>query len=156
MKIYTLYHKQKLPVSKQKAWHFLSDPANLKTLTPDFMGFDTISGGEKKMFPGQIIQYTVTPLVGIKLKWVTEITHVKEQEYFVDEQRFGPYSFWHHKHFINEIEHGIQMTDIVDYKLPLGLLGQIVHPVLVKPKLDEIFSYRCRKLESMFGRYPLI
>lgn len=154
MKIYTLNFKQKLPVTKQKAWRFLSDPANLEALTPESMGFDIISGGDKKMFPGQIVQYTITPIANIKLKWVTEITQVKEQEYFVDEQRFGPYAFWHHKHFIDEIENGIEMTDIVDYKLPLGLLGRAAHPFIVKPKLDEIFSYRRQKLESLFGRYP--
>ncbi len=153
MKIYTLCFTQKLPISKQKAWNFLSDPANLKTLTPDFMGFDIVSGGDEKMYPGQIIQYTVSPVAGIKMTWVTEITHVKKQEYFVDEQKFGPYAFWHHKHFINKIDGGIQMADVIDYKLPFGFLGRFIHPILVKPKLDEIFKYRRQKLHSLFGYY---
>ena len=153
MKIYTLHKKQKLPISLEKAWEFLSSPKNLKTITPDYMSFNILSGAEKPMFAGQIIQYIVTPILGIKTKWVTEITHVKEGEYFVDEQRFGPYALWHHKHFIKEIDGGIEMEDIIDYKVPMGILGQIVHPILVKPKLEEIFAYRQKKLIALFGTY---
>lgn len=153
MKIYTLHKKQNLPISISEAWEFLSNPVNLKTITPDYMGFNILSGADRPMFPGQIIQYIVTPVLGIKTKWVTEITHVKHKEYFVDEQRFGPYALWHHKHFIKEIEGGIEMEDIIDYKVPMGILGQMVHPVLVKPKLKEIFEYRTKKLEELFGKY---
>ena len=117
------------------------------------MGFNIISGAEKSMFPGQIIQYIVTPLFGIKTKWVTEITHMKYEEYFVDEQRFGPYALWHHKHFIKEIDGGVEMEDIIDYKLPFGLIGQIFHPIIVEPKLKEIFDYRQNKLIELFGEF---
>lgn len=117
------------------------------------MGFEILSGGDRPMFPGQIIQYIVTPVAGIKTKWVTEITHVREGEYFVDEQRFGPYALWHHKHFIKPIDGGVEMEDIIDYKLPFGILGQFTHPVLVKPKLKEIFDYRKEKLIALFGDY---
>jgi ligand-binding SRPBCC domain-containing protein len=117
------------------------------------MGFNILSGADRPMFPGQIIQYIVTPVLGIKTKWVTEITHVKDKEYFVDEQRFGPYALWHHKHFIKPIDGGVEMEDIVDYKIPMGILGQMVHPILVKPKLEEIFNYRTKKLEELFGKY---
>ena len=151
MKIYRLQTTQKLPITKEQAWEFLSSPKNLKTITPDYMGFDILCGADRKMFPGQIIQYIVTPIFGIKAKWITEITHVVEGDYFVDEQRFGPYSFWHHKHFIKEIEGGVEMEDIIDYKVPFGLLGRLVHPFLVKPKLEEIFIYRRRKLYELFG-----
>tara|TARA_Y100000588_G_C13819868_1_gene738934 strand:- start:1 stop:462 length:462 start_codon:yes stop_codon:yes gene_type:complete len=151
MKIYRLHEKQNLPISPTEAWDFLSNPKNLKVITPDYMGFNILTEENKSMYAGQIIQYIVTPIAGIKTKWVTEITHVKEGEYFVDEQRFGPYSLWHHKHFIKEIKGGVQMEDIVDYKLPLGVLGQMVHPLLVKPKLKEIFEYRKSKLTEMFG-----
>ena len=151
MKIYTFHRKQKLPISVEKAWEFLSSPRNLKRITPKYMSFDILSGNEKPMYAGQIIQYIVTPILGIKTKWVTEITHVKENEYFVDEQRFGPYALWHHKHFIKEIEGGVEMEDIIDYKVPMGLLGQIAHPILVKPKLEEIFAYRQKKLIELFG-----
>ena len=153
MKIYTLHKKQNLPISVEQAWEFLSSPANLKTITPDYMGFNILSGADRPMYSGQIIQYIVTPVLGIKTNWVTEITHVKDHEYFVDEQRFGPYSLWHHKHFIKEIAGGVEMEDIIDYKVPMGILGQLAHPILVKPKLEEIFSYRTKKLEELFGKY---
>ncbi|MDA0176928.1 MULTISPECIES: SRPBCC family protein [Mesoflavibacter] len=153
MKIYRLHQKQNLPITKQEAWDFLSDPKNLKVITPDYMGFHILSGADRPMFAGQIIQYIVTPVLGIKTKWVTEITHVIDGEYFVDEQRFGPYSLWHHKHFIKEIDGGVEMEDIIDYKVPMGFLGQLVHPVLVKPKLKEIFDYRTKKLEELFGKF---
>lgn len=153
MKIYTKTGKQKLPISLDEAWAFLSNPANLKTITPPYMGFNILSGADRPMYPGQIIQYIVTPIMGIKAKWVTEITHVVDKEYFVDEQRFGPYAFWHHKHFVREIEGGVEMEDIIDYKVPMGILGQLVHPFLVKPKLDEIFDYRTKKLTELYGEF---
>ncbi|PHX62198.1 MAG: cell division inhibitor [Flavobacteriales bacterium] len=153
MKIYRLESKQNLPISKKEAWEFLSSPKNLKTITPEYMSFDILSGADRPMFAGQIIQYIVTPLLGIKSKWVTEITHVVEGEYFVDEQRFGPYALWHHKHFIKEIPGGVEMEDIIDYKVPMGILGQLVHPFIVKPKLDEIFEHRRKKLIELFGEF---
>ena len=153
MKIYTLHKKQKLPISVDTAWDFLSDPNNLKTITPEYMGFNILSGADRPMYAGQFIQYIVTPILSIKTKWVTEITHVVDKHYFVDEQRFGPYALWHHKHFINKIEGGVEMEDIIDYKVPLGYLGQLAHPFLVKPKLEEIFNYRTKKLEELFGTY---
>lgn len=145
MKIYTLHKKQNLPINMQQAWDFLSDPKNLKTISPDYMGFNILCGADRPMYAGQIIQYIVKPVFGIKTKWVTEITHVIDKHYFVDEQRFGPYKFWHHKHFIKEIANGIEMEDIIDYKIPFGILGQLVHPIIVKPKLEEIFNYRSKK-----------
>jgi len=153
LKIYRLETIQNLPISQKEAWDFLSDPRNLKTITPDYMGFEIVSGAASKMYAGQILQYIVTPLLNIPLKWVTEITHVREGEYFVDEQRFGPYSLWHHKHFIKPIKNGVEMIDIVDYKVPFGLLGQLVQPFLVRPKLEEIFEYRKNALDRIFGKY---
>lgn len=153
MKIYRLQTVQNLPISVDQAWDFLSDPKNLKSITPDYMGFEIQSGADRTMYAGQIIQYIVTPIAGIPTKWVTEITHVKDKEFFVDEQRFGPYALWHHKHFIKPISGGVEMEDIVDYKLPLGILGQLAHPLLVKPKLKEIFDYRHNKLIELFGTF---
>jgi len=152
MKLYQLHTKQKLPISQKDAWEFLSNPSNLKIITPDYMGFNIQSNQEKKMYPGQIIHYKVTPVLGIKTTWVTEITHVKEGEYFVDEQRFGPYSLWHHKHFIIPTSAGVVMEDIIDYKIPMGILGQLANPIIVKKKLKEIFTYRYLKLEELFGK----
>ena len=156
MKIYTYHAKQNLPITMEEAWEFLSNPKNLKVITPDYMGFITLSGDDRPMFAGQIIQYIVTPVLGIPTKWVTEITHVIDKKYFVDEQRFGPYSLWHHKHCIKEIPGGVEMEDIIDYKIPLGILGQMVHPILVKPKLNEIFEYRRKKLIELFGEFKTV
>lgn len=103
------------------------------------------------MYPGLFIEYTVSPLLGIPMRWVTEITHVREGSYFVDEQRVGPYSIWHHEHFFERVPGGVKMTDVVHYQVPLGLLGRLVHPWLVRPKLEQIFSYRWAANERMFG-----
>jgi ligand-binding SRPBCC domain-containing protein len=151
MKIYTLHKKQSLPISLDEAWAFLSNPTNLKIITPDYMSFNIVSTIDRPLYTGQIIQYIVTPLLGIKTKWVSEITHIEEKKYFVDEQMYGPYALWHHKHFIKEIDGGVELEDIIDYKVPLGILGQLMHPILVKPKLEEIFSYRQKKLIDLFG-----
>lgn len=149
--MYQFKTTQKLNISINEAWSFLSNPKNLKDITPEYMRFDIISGDDKKMFPGQIIEYILTPVFNIPFKWVTEITHVKQKKYFVDEQRFGPYSFWHHKHFIKEVEDGIIMEDIVHYKLPLGIIGRLAHRLFVRKKVEEIFSFRRKKLDSLFN-----
>ncbi len=152
MNIFTLHTKQNLPISMENAWDFFSDPKNLGHITPPHLGFKILSE-DRPMYAGQIIEYTVTPLLGIKMNWVSEITHVDRPSFFVDEQRFGPYSLWHHKHFIKEIDNGVEIEDIVHYKLPMGFLGEWVHPFLVKPKLDEIFKFRKEKLIELFGDF---
>lgn len=152
MKLYQIKTQQKLPISIEKAWDFFSNPKNLKKITPEEMSFEIISGAEKSIYPGQIIQYNVSPILGIKLRWVTEITHVIDNKYFVDEQRFGPYSLWHHKHFFKEIKGGILMEDVVDYKIPLGWLGQLAHFIFVKNRLKKIFKFRENKLVKLFGK----
>ncbi|MEO1009848.1 MAG: SRPBCC family protein [Bacteroidota bacterium] len=151
MKLYQLRSKQLLPIAQEEAWDFLSDPVNLQKITPPHMGFQILSGADRPMFPGQIIQYKVSPFSGYTTKWVTEITHVKEGEYFVDEQRFGPYALWHHKHFLTSVDQGVQMEDIIDYKIPFGVLGQWAHPLLVRKQLLTIFKYREERLTALFG-----
>jgi ligand-binding SRPBCC domain-containing protein len=152
--MYRLERVQKLPISFEKAWDFFSSPDNLKVITPSYLDFKIISGGNTKMHPGLMIKYTVKPLLGIPVTWVTEITHVDEQKkIFVDEQRVGPYSIWHHQHHFKEIPNGIEMTDIVHYQLPFGILGRIAHPILVKGKLEEIFAFRNAKMLELFGQY---
>jgi len=106
------------------------------------------------MFAGQIIVYKLSPLKGYTTEWVTEITHVKNGEYFIDEQRFGPYALWHHKHSLTPIEGGVLMHDVVHYKLPLGFLGRIAHALFVKKQIQNIFDYRTQQLELLFGIYP--
>ncbi|MBN09851.1 MAG: cell division inhibitor [Flavobacteriaceae bacterium] len=150
---YRKYSLQKIPISLNKAWIFFSNPNNLKKITPNEMNFKVISGGDKKIFPGQIIEYKVSPLFGFSIKWVSEITHVIEGSYFVDEQRFGPYKFWHHKHFLKTIPGGVEMKDVIDYKLPYGIIGKLLHTIIIRPKLDQIFNYRYNKLIEIFGEF---
>jgi len=151
MPIYTLKYEQTLATTKKELWDFISSPANLQKITPEYMGFEIKTDLPKKMYPGMLIQYTVKPLLGIKMPWLTEITHVDEGNYFVDEQRVGPYTIWHHQHHLKEVENGILMTDIIDYVPPLGPLGAIANSLIIKKQLAEIFAYRKVVLEEVFG-----
>jgi ligand-binding SRPBCC domain-containing protein len=117
------------------------------------MDFNITDWDRKKAYPGQIIRYTVKPILGIKINWVTEITHVRAKEYFVDEQRFGPYSFWHHKHFIKEIEGGVIMEDVIHYKPPFGLIGVLLNFLFINSKLNSIFKHRELELIKTFGNF---
>jgi ligand-binding SRPBCC domain-containing protein len=153
MGFYQLNVTQKVPATLDEIWDFISSPANLKIITPDYMGFDITSGFlTSGMYPGMIISYKVSPVFGIKMTWVTEITHVKEKEYFVDEQRIGPYAIWHHEHKIEVIEGGVMMTDIVSYQPPFGFIGAIANSILIKKQLGEIFDYRRAAMEKIFGK----
>ena len=147
-----LYFTQQLPISLDEAWSFFSNPANLKQITPAKMGFVVTSRHHgEKMYPGQIIRYIVKPVLGIPLKWCTEITHVEDKKYFIDEQRFGPYAFWHHQHHFTAVEGGVLMEDILNYKVPLGFLGDIVDSLFVKSEVEGIFTYRKKVLIERFG-----
>ncbi|TVR38549.1 MAG: cell division inhibitor [Cryomorphaceae bacterium] len=152
MKIYRLYRKQFLPISMEEAWAFFSNPSNLAKITPPHMGFVIRSGADKTMYAGQLITYTVKPFPGVPLTWVTEITQVNEPHFFIDNQVFGPYSLWHHQHFFKPVEGGIEMEDIVHYKIPLGILGRIAHALFVKRQLKQIFDYRVKVLEERFPK----
>ena len=153
-KIYSLKTVQQIPVCLDDAWAFFSKPHNLSAITPEKLDFRIISRyhGEE-MYAGQIIEYKVKPLLGIPVYWMTEITHVENKKYFIDEQRFGPYSLWHHQHHFKEIEGGVEMTDIVHYKIPFGILGDIAHGIFVRQSLDTIFSYRYSAVEAKFGKF---
>lgn len=151
--LYTLQSSQKLPITLEEAWIFFSDPKNLNTITPESMKFKTLSGDDRSMFQGQIINYKISPFPLVTMHWVTEITHVQPLRFFVDEQRFGPYAFWHHKHFFSEIDGGICMEDIIHYKVPFGFLGRLIHPLFIRPKLHDIFRFRAQKLVELFGTY---
>ncbi len=152
MGFYQFKKEQIINQPKDIIWDFISSPKNLKKITPEYMGFDITSENlQDKMYEGMIISYKVSPLLGIKTTWVTEITHVKEGEYFVDEQRVGPYTIWHHQHFIKSTKEGTLMTDIVSYKPPFGLFGNIANGLIIKGKLNEIFDYRTKALNEIFG-----
>jgi len=154
MPIYTLETSQKIPASVEKVWDFISSPHNLKLITPEHMSFEvTTKKLAEKMYAGMIISYIVKPVYGIKMKWVSEITHVKEPEYFVDEQVSGPYKFWHHSHHLTEIENGVLMNDIINYKPPFGFIGSIANWLIIRKQLNEIFQYRTNKVEEIFGKY---
>lgn len=136
-----------------EAWDFFSSPHNLKKITPKQMGFDIISDmGEEKMFPGMIVTYVVRPLLNAPMVWTTEITHVKDNEYFIDEQRFGPYAFWHHRHSFKEMGDKTLMADDLHYGLPLGIIGTMVNSLMVHSRINEIFDYRRDALEKMFNQ----
>ncbi len=151
-KVYSIKTIQKIPISLEAAWGFFSSPANLKEITPANLGFNIISQHHgNKMYAGQIIEYTVKPVLGIPLYWMTEITHVEDKKYFVDEQRYGPYSMWHHQHQFKVVEGGVEMTDIVHYKLPFGFLGDIANSLFVKNQLKNIFDFRYKIVEQRFG-----
>ena len=151
MKVYSKQSVQKVNASVEECWTFFSSPRNLQKMTPLTMGFEITDFDGKNMYPGQIIQYKVSPLLGIKLTWVTEITIVEENRYFIDVQRFGPYTLWHHKHFFEPVENGVLMTDLVHYALPLGFIGRMLNALVVKNKLKEIFEYRAEKIKKIFN-----
>jgi ligand-binding SRPBCC domain-containing protein len=148
--MYQLKTKQFVKTDMATCWDFFSDPKNLSKITPQSMGFIVRTELPDKMYEGLMIEYTVSPMLGIPMNWITEIKTVKNHSFFVDEQRKGPYRIWHHEHHFKVVEGGVEMTDIVSYELPLGFLGRLMHPILVKNKLKEIFDYRRQKVDELF------
>lgn len=153
-KVYSLYSRQYVPASLDEVWAFFSDANNLLAVTPPQLNLKvTNEVYGKTVYAGQVMTYTVKPLLGIPLSWMTEITHVEEKKYFVDEQRKGPYKLWHHQHHFRAVEGGVEMTDLVHYRLPLGPLGSLAHSLVVKKELEKIFTYRYKKIVEMFGEW---
>jgi ligand-binding SRPBCC domain-containing protein len=144
-----------MPITLDEAWEFFSRPDNLKNITPTNLGFNIISKHQgETMYAGQIIEYIVKPILGIPLYWMTEITQVVNKQYFIDEQRFGPYAMWHHQHHFKAIEGGVEMTDIVHYKIPFWFLGDIANTLFVKAQVKNIFEFRFAATEKKFGVWP--
>lgn len=152
MKLHEQRYQQFLPISLDEAWDFFSAPQNLNEITPDDMNFEILTKEIPRMYAGQIIQYNVTPFPFFTTGWVTEITHVEDRRYFVDEQRFGPYAMWHHQHHFQEQENGVLMTDILHYRVPLGIVGKLVNTLFIQRKVKGIFEYRFKLLENKFGK----
>ena len=149
----TLQRTQVLPISINEAWDFFSNPKNLKIITPEFMRFDITSiSKDSRMYPGMIITYIVSPIMNIPFNWVTEIIHVNEPHYFVDNQKSGPFKFWHHQHFFKEVPAGVEMTDIVNYAAPFDPISRPIENTIVKKRVEMIFDFRFKKLEEMFGK----
>jgi ligand-binding SRPBCC domain-containing protein len=154
MAFYQFIHEQLFHASVAEMWSFISAPKNLKEITPDYMGFEiTTPCLSEKMYAGMIISYKVSPVLNFKVDWVTEITHVKDNEFFVDEQRIGPYKLWHHQHHLIQMKEGVLMRDIVTYQPPFGILGALANRLLISKKLNEIFNYRKVVLEKKFGSF---
>ena len=154
MAVFQFHTKQKIPASTWKVWAFMSSPRNLTRITPKDMGFEiTTQYLRENMHEGQIITYKVKPLLGFKTTWVTEITHVEDGLYFVDEQRKGPYKMWHHEHWIHPIEGGVLMEDLVTYEPPFGFIGKIINRLVIRKKLNQIFEYRRKAVNEIFGEY---
>ncbi|MCL3782453.1 hypothetical protein EMN47_18885 [Prolixibacteraceae bacterium JC049] len=152
MGFYQYRREQLIKQPMETVWDFISSPKNLKEITPDYMGFDITSIGlPEKMYAGMIISYQVTPISGYKTTWVTEITHVEEGKYFVDEQRVGPYKMWHHEHILQPRDNDTLMIDIISYQPPLGILGDIANKFVIRSKIAEIFDYREQVLDRLFN-----
>lgn len=151
MNLFRFETEQTIPATLERVWGFFSSPANLKVITPPYMGFDILTPVPDRMEPGTIIAYTVRPLWGIPMLWVTEISHVEPLRFFVDEQRFGPYRFWHHRHTFTPVDGGVRMTDLVYYALPVPVIDRIINRLLVRPRIEEIFAFRRRKIIELFG-----
>lgn len=149
--IHVLERSQHIPAPIEKVWHYFSLPANLNEITPPGMHFEIVHGGGNEMTVGQLIAYRVRIAPGVRSPWLTEIRHVRPERYFVDEQRRGPYRFWYHEHIFEPRDAGVQMTDRVTYELPYGLLGEIVHALWVRRRLEDIFDYRFAKIADIFG-----
>jgi ligand-binding SRPBCC domain-containing protein len=145
---------QYIPASLEELWNFFSDPRNLVRITPASMDFRIISAHHgESIYAGQIIEYKLRPLLGIPVYWMTEITHVKQHVYFIDEQRKGPYALWHHQHHFREVEGGVEMTDLVHYRVPFGIFGRMANGLFVRKKLEGIFEYRRKVIEDVFGKW---
>ena len=155
MKIYVLKTEQAIPITLDEAWEFFSSPLNLAKITPADMSFVVTSDQttSTKVYAGMIITYKIAPLLGIKMDWMTEITQVVDKQYFVDEQRFGPYALWHHQHHFKEIAGGVLMNDILHYAIPYGVIGRLSNSVFVGNKVKQIFEFREKAIERMFGAY---
>ena len=154
MGVFQFKTEQRIPATKNEVWDFISSPSNLREITPDKLDFTITSPNlPDKMYTGLMITYKVRPILGIRMTWVTEITHVQEGKYFVDEQRVGPYAIWHHEHHIEEIDGGISMKDIITYKPPFGFLGNIANRLLIRKQLKEIFQFREKAIIKRFGNF---
>ena len=149
--IHYLHREQIIPAPMEAVWAYFCDPKNLNKITPSDMNFEIVQGGDAAMYEGQIIEYRVEFIRGLRSLWLTEIAHVREREYFVDEQRVGPYRFWYHEHIFEVVPNGTKMTDRVTYAIPFGILGDVVNTVWISRRLKNIFDFRKRKIAELFG-----
>lgn len=143
---------QLVRADREVCWKFFSDPANLSVITPPDMNFRIVFPHPMPaMYPGMIIRYQVSPLFGIQLEWITEITQVREKEFFIDNQVKGPFSIWHHQHFFRQTPDGTEMKDIVTYEVPFGWLGSLIAGRIVRRRIEGIFNFRHTVIEKYFS-----
>lgn len=146
-----LHHQQFIPADRATVWAFFATPRNLDELTPPDLRFRILGEVPARMYAGQLIEYRISPLPGVWLRWLTEIRHVREGEYFVDEQRAGPYRLWYHEHHFEPAPGGVMMTDRVTYEVGWGPAGWLAERLWVRRQLEHIFSYRRRRVAARFG-----
>jgi ligand-binding SRPBCC domain-containing protein len=152
--IYTLHREQIIPAPLERVWAYFATPRNLNEMTPPNMAFEFIYGGDEPMYPGQIIAYKVAILPRVRVRWLTQITHVEPSHRFIDEQRIGPYRLWIHEHRFESLPNGVCMTDQVTYALPFGPLGNLTHALYIRRRLEQIFDYRFEKVSTLFASTP--
>jgi ligand-binding SRPBCC domain-containing protein len=152
MDLFSIREKQCFPISIEEAWAFFSNPANLGRITPPYLNFEITSDVPEKIYAGMLVTYRIRPILGVAVTWITEITYMAEPHFFTDEQRFGPYRFWHHQHFFREMKGGVEVQDVVHYALSAGPFSKLANALVVRKRLEEIFQYRRDSLEEMFGR----
>jgi ligand-binding SRPBCC domain-containing protein len=152
MFIHTLRRSQVIPATMEQAWDFFSNPRNLTKITPPSMGFEIMTSPlAERIYAGMMIEYRVRPLLGLPMPWLTEITHVAEPHFFVDEQRVGPYAIWHHEHHFKQLSPGlVEVSDIITYRLPFQPFGELVHRLMVAPQLEAIFAHREIAMKQIF------
>ena len=149
--IYQIHKTLKLPIGISQAWDFFSNPRNLSLITPPWLCMKILSELPDEIYNGLIIRYKVRPVLSIPLNWLTEISHVNEPHFFVDEQRYGPYRMWHHQHHFKEVPGGVIIEDIVDYVMPYGICGNFMHSLFIRNQLEKIFDFRASTLTKLFG-----
>jgi len=149
--IHYLHKEQVIAAPLEKVWEYFCDPKNLNEITPLDMNFEIVEGGDQEMFEGQLIEYRVEFIPGVRSLWLTEIAHIRDREYFVDEQRIGPYRFWYHEHTFEETAAGTKMTDRVTYMVPFGLMGDVLNRLWIAKRLHSIFEFRQNKISKIFG-----
>ena len=150
-KVFELHRTQTLPIALETAWAFFSDPANHPAITPPELGFKILATPPARIHAGLMLRYSVRPLPGFRAQWVSEITQARAPDYFVDEQRVGPYALWHHEHHFRAVPGGVEAVDHIHYILPLGPLGSLLAGPLVRRRLERIFAFRALALQDRFG-----
>lgn len=149
--MYQLKRTQFIHADLQTCWNYFSSPANLRVITPNYIDFRVHTIVPENLYEGLIIRYTIRPILGIPLSWISEIKIIREGNYFIDEQRRGPYGMWHHEHHFKEVEGGVEMTDLISYRMPFSFIGRFFHWLFIRKQLESIFDYRFRKVDELFN-----